>query len=279
MPLLVVSRMKANDSYPDVEVPYELRVRYPAMFEALDKGYKVEVRAYVDRFYNEKGDVIKEYKQLFVLPLEKIGTSYYIDFMFFHADGIPLGYFVEALLINFVLTAKDGRKGEMPIFPNEYLVKKETSLPDTVSRRVDIEKYSLERIGRDVEVIGLLYDIKLDNIATDLVEALTRFHMSDYEGAIKFFRKVVEGLRNYVQSNKLGDMSENRQELLREYLSKAYQLISNFGEHSGTHGFMPEAVLSKDIAVSSCRYVVTYLEKGRALQFYKQYTSQPEQNA
>lgn len=263
-PLLVVSELKGVNSYPKVEVPYDLRNKYyPIVFKLLDSGRKVEVRVYVDRFYNKKGDVVKEYKQLFILPLEGDSIRYYIDFTGFHVkDGIPIGHFVDVLLINFVITTEKGNKIEVPIFPNEFSVEKEALLPDSISRLVDAEKYSLERIGRDVEVIGLLYDAGLNNIATDLIEALTRFYVSDYEGAIKFFRKVVEGLRNYVQSNKLEGMSEKRQEFLREYLSKAYQLVSNFGEHSGTYGFMPEAVLSKDIAVSSCRYVVTYLRKG-----------------
>ncbi|MEM0237889.1 MAG: hypothetical protein QXP97_07585 [Desulfurococcus sp.] len=136
------------------------------------------------------------------------------------------------------------------------------SLPESLSRAVDIEKASLERIGRDVEVVGLLHDVGLGHIAADLVEALARFHRADYEGAIKFFRKVVEGLKNYVDSNRLEGMGEKRQEALLDYLKKAYHLLSNFGEHSGTYGLMPEAVLSKDIAVSSCKYIVAYLERG-----------------
>jgi len=263
VPLLVVSKLRAVGTYPKVEVPYSLRNRYPVVFGLLGSGREVKVRVYVDRFYNEKGGVVREYRQLFVLPLELDGTNCYIDFTYFHIkDGIPVDYFVDVLLINFVITTKEGSKIEIPIFPNEFLVEKDVLLPDNISRLVDTERWSLERIGRDVEVIGLLYGAELSDIATDLVEGLTRFYMSDYEGAIKFFRKVVEGLRNYVQSNRLEGMGDKRQEFLREYLSKAYQLVSNFGEHSGTYGFMPEAVLSKDIAVSSCRYVVTYLVRG-----------------
>jgi len=136
------------------------------------------------------------------------------------------------------------------------------ALPEDVSRLVDTDKQLLEHVGQDTEVVGLLYITELSNIAMDLIEGLTRFYKSDYEGSIKFFRKAVEGLRNYVQLNKLEGIDGNRRDLLRAYLSKAYQLISNFGEHSGTRGFMPEAVLSKDIAVSSCRYVATYLKRG-----------------
>lgn len=262
MPLLLISKLKVDDSRLIVEVPSDLYNRYPMVFGLIDSGREVKIRIYVNLFYNENREVVKEHKQLFILPLEKHVANYYIDFTQFHVnDGIPVGYFVDVLLINFIITTENGTKREIPIFPNEYLVKREIWMPDSVSRLTAAEEYSLKRISRDIEVIGLLYDTGLSNIATDLVEALTRHYMSDYEGAIKFFRKVVEGLRNYVQSNRLEDMGENRQEFLRSYLSKAYHLISNFGEHSGTYGFMPEAVFSKDIAVSSCRYIITYLKR------------------
>ncbi len=134
------------------------------------------------------------------------------------------------------------------------------SLPDKVKMSVSTEREALERIGRNVEVIGLLYNAGLSNVAMDLAESLRRFYMSDYEGTIKFARKVVEGMKKLVEEGKVSIASENRLKLLHDYLSKAYQLISNFGEHSGTYGFMPEAILSKDIALSACRYVISYLE-------------------
>jgi len=263
LPLLLVSKLQEVKFHTKAELPYKLRDKYPEVFRLIDIGHKVEARVYVNRFYNEEGDVVKEYKHLFVLPLEKYGTSYYADFTYFHVrDGIPVGYFVSNLLINFMTTDNEGGKIEIPVFPSEFLIEKGIGIPDKVSRLVDTERQALEHIGRDVEVVGLLYGAGLHHIATDLVEALERFYMSDYEGAIKFFRKVVEGLRNRAQSGKLGGMSENRQKLLQDYLSKAYQLVSNFGEHSGTYGFMPEAMLSKDAAVSLCRYIVTYLGGG-----------------
>jgi len=259
LPLLLVSRIRAVKSLPKVELPSRLREGYPTVFELVDNGYKVWVRAYVDRFYNEGGNVVKEYKRLFMLPLEKHIVSYYADLTHFHVvGGVPVGYFISVLLITFVIESKEGT-AEIPIFPNEFIVEKEVGLPDKLSASLEAERRALRQVGRDVEVVGLLYKAELGDIASDLVEALKRFYMSDYEGAIKFFRKVVEGLRNYVQSNRLEGVGDNRRELLRDYLSKAYQLISNFGEHSGTYGFMPEAVLSKDIAVSSCRYIATYL--------------------
>ena len=262
MPVLVISYLGWIGPYPKVKVPYNLSNKYPIIFEQLDSSNEVKIRVYVDKFYNNKGDIIKEYRQLFVLDLEKSGFNYYIDFTRFHTDdGIPMYSIVDALLINFVIKDLRGKEKEIPIFPNELIVEKDFWLAEEVSRLVDTEMRLLEDIGKDIEVVGLLYVTELNNVAVDLIEGLTRFYRSDYEGSIKFFRKVVEGLRNYVKANKLEGIGENRQESLRAYLSKAYQLISNFGEHSGTQGSMPEARLSKDIAVSSCRYIATYLKR------------------
>jgi len=264
LPLLLVSRLQEVNSRVAVELPSKLSEWYPVIFKLVDRGVEVRVRVYIDRFYNEDGDVVKEYRRLYTIPVMKHMLSYYADLTYFHiADGIPAGYIASALFITFVVESEKGI-AEIPVFPNEFQVVKDPSplLPNKVSTTLKAEIHALRQIGRDVEVVGLLYEAGLGDIASDLVEALKRFYMSDYEGAIKFFRKVVEGLRKYVQSNRLEGMGDNRRELLRDYLSKAYHLISNFGEHSGTYGFMPEAVLSKDIAVSSCRYVVTYLARG-----------------
>jgi len=262
MPVLLISYLGRFSSFPIVEVPYSLRSKYPTVFKLIYSGNEVKIRVYVDKFYNDRGDVIKEYRQLFILDLTRSGYTYYINFARFHMDdGIPMGSIVVALLTNFVIKDRRGKEKEIPIFPNELAMEKDFWLPEEVSRVVNTERKLLEEIGWDIEIVGLLYATELNNIAMDLIEGLTRFYKSDYEGSIKFFRKVVEGLRNYVKASKLEGLGEKRQEFLHDYLSKAYQLISNFGEHSGTRGSMPEARLSKDIAVSSCRYVATYLKR------------------
>ena len=277
MPLLLISRLDIDPQlmqsgpYPKVmaklfNTPYTstLYTRYSAVFRLLDYGYDIRLRVYLDRFFNENGDVVKEYKQLFILPLVKISLiNYYVDFTDFHLrDGIPIGYYVYVILMGFVYE-ENGETHEVPIFPNEFLIENsELMLPENLSRALNIEKTVLERAGKEMGVIALLYQVGLNNIAADLFEALRRFYASDYEGAIKFFRKVVEGLRNFVQNSRLEGLGESRQNALLDYLKKAYHLLSNFGEHSGTYGFMPEAELSKDIAISSCKYLITYLNKG-----------------
>ncbi|MEM0237890.1 MAG: hypothetical protein QXP97_07590 [Desulfurococcus sp.] len=72
MPLLLVSELKDVGSYPKVELPHGLRNRYPTVFKLLDNRHDVKLRVYLNRFYNKEGGVVKEYKELFILPLEKI---------------------------------------------------------------------------------------------------------------------------------------------------------------------------------------------------------------
>jgi len=261
VPVLLLSELKAVGNYLLVaEVPYSICNSYPYVFLALGSGHTVYVRVYVGRFFNKDGDVVKEYKHLFLLPVTGGYITYYIDFTYFHVnDGIPAGYFVEALITGFIVTLKDGRSVETPAFPNEFIVEKGFGVPDKVKSIVEAEKRALERVGRDIEVIGLLYAVGLQDVAADLVEALTRFYMADYEGSIKFFRKVVEGLRNYIRGRDIPGMGAKRRELLEELASKAFQLISNFGEHAGTYGSMHDATLSKDIALALSRYLVSYI--------------------
>jgi len=255
MPYLVLEKLENRDVLQVLRLPYDIVEKYPSILGQAG-GLKVKVRAYIVRAYNEEGRVVKELRSM--MPLEVVDNCLKVTYLHLK-EGIPVGYFIELVLINFIIPLEEG-DFEVPIFPNEFRKHLSYNTPEEVRRRVEEETYALEKIGRDIEVIGLLYKAGLHSIASDLTEALERFYKHDYEGSIKFFRKVVEALRNIVQIKGIKIVSEKRTQFLREYLSKAYQLISNFGEHAGTYGFMPEANLSKDIALSACRYLVRYLE-------------------
>jgi len=265
MPYLIVDELQEKEKYNIViKIPREIISKYPIAFKAVEEGLGVSARTYLDRVYNTNGDIIKEYKQMIILHVKKGSYTgeYLLDFTPFHLrDGIPIGYFIGLLLLSLIIKVKEGKKIEIPVLPNEFKTEVGYSTPDRVKEFVKMEEYTLEKVGRDIEVIGLLYDIGLAHIAGDLTEALSRFYKGDYEGSIKFFRKVVEGLRNLVQSKKIMIVNEKRTESLRQYLAKAYHLLSNFGEHAGTYGFMPEATFSKDIALSACRYFVSHLRR------------------
>jgi len=268
MPLLLVSKLKLEPSIskrPVLDLPRSLTQGYPTIFELLKaEDTELSVRAYINRVFNTEGEVVKEYRQLTLLKLVRIGVLYpYIDFTWYHLkDGLPVGRFIELLLISFrIKVREEGQESEIetPIFPGEFRSELSDEVPSGVKILIKREKKALKSIGNDVETVGLLFDVGLGHVAVDLVEGLTRYYMSDFEGAVKFFRKAVEGLRNYVKGVAVEGMGENRRELLEGFLSKAYQLVSNFGEHSGTYGFMPEATFSKDIAVACSRYIASYL--------------------
>jgi len=265
MPIIFVSKLKSESSLKRavLDLPRSLVQGYSPLLASLNmEGSELSIRAYINRVFNAKGEVVKEYKQLTLLRLVKATLSLHIDFAQYHLrDGIPVGHFIELLLINFRIKVRGGQEfeREIPIFPNEFSVELSSEVPKDVGVLIERERKALESIGIDVETVGLLFDVGLGHVAVDLFEGLARYYMSDFEGAIKFFRKVVEGLRNYVKDVAIEGMGENRRELLEGFLSKVYQLISNFGEHSGTYGFMPEATFSKDIAIASSRYIASYL--------------------
>jgi len=262
MPLLMISNLDTIGNSCVITLPTELTSKYVLLFDALRRGaITLFVRAAVRRIYNEEGEVVREYAKMELLPVIPSPFNAYIDFTNFHIrDGIPVGYYAELLLVNFRVHSKNGEV-ETPIFPSEFRVVTSLGAPVRVKSFVEKEVESLRRLGRDVETVGMLYEVGLGTIAEDLVEGLMRVYEYDPEGAIKFFRKVIEGLRNYIGNNKILGMGEHRQKFLHEFLSKAYQLISNFGEHAGTRGFMPEAEFSKDITVALCRYIASYLKR------------------
>jgi hypothetical protein len=222
----------------------------------------VNANTYIFRVFNEKGDVVKELNEDIEAPVTEVSSTYILDLTRVHLGyDIPIGYFLEVLLIS--LTVKSGsNQFEMLIYPDEFRYSEPPSTPPPkVSALVQGNANVLKELGSTYEVIGHLGIAGLLDIAADLLGGLRRFYSGDYEGSIKFFRKVVEGLRKVVDER---DVFEgNRKELLHQYLSTAYRLISNFGEHAGTSGSLHEARLSRDIALSLSRYIAEYLRLKR----------------
>jgi hypothetical protein len=244
-----------------VELPKELTEHYSSIFNpftSTTSGLNVYARTHIYRVFNERGDVVKEIDEIIVAPVTGFITAYILDLTEVHLRyGIPIGYFLEALLISLII--KSGSKQyEMPIYPDEFRYSIPLSTPSKVSNLVEGYARVLKELGGAYEVVSHLSAAGLQDIAADLLEGLRRFYNGDYEGSIKFFRKVIEGLRNIV--NETGVFEEKRKEFLYQYLSKAYQLISNFGEHAGTRGSLHEARLSRDIALSASRYLAEYLK-------------------
>jgi hypothetical protein len=244
-----------------VQLPVELILNYSSIFSPTIKfgtsGLDVYANAYIYRIFNEEGGVVKELNKVIVAPITGVFPTYILDLAEVHLSyGIPIGYFIEVLLIS--LTVKiESKPFEIPIYPDEFRYLESPSTPSKVSTLVKSNVDVLKELGSGYEVINLLGIAGLLGIASDLLGGLRRFYSGDYEGSIKFFRKVVEGLRNVVKET---DVFEgNRKEFLYEYISKAYQLISNFGEHAGTSGSLHEARLSRDIALTLSKYIAEYL--------------------
>jgi len=255
MPAVLVGKVTTFLKEVAVELPSGILNAYPTISDAL------ALRTFLYAVYSEEGQLIEEPRQLIepkILPTKPPSYRYFLIITDLHRKrGIPVGYYVELILIN-MLQKLDYSIIEIPLFPKEIKLFLSSWVPDQLKKRVESEHKSLqEEVGKDVETVGLLYQVKLNDIALDLLEGLKRYYRNDYEGSIKFFRKVVEGLKEVNIQETM--MSENRLRLLKDTLKKAFHLLSNFGEHAGTYGFHAEATLSKDLAVSFSRYLTNYL--------------------
>jgi hypothetical protein len=176
--------------------------------------------------------------------------------------SIPDGYFVETLLISFI-----NKSGERVIFPNEMRIQTIKELEATVKERIE----ALRKIGSISQSHSFLADLGLKDIADDLSQGYSRFEIGDYDSAIKSYRKVVEGFRNYFAEKeekegkkvfkKLIDNSETRTEKIVDFLNKTYSLLSNFGEHYGTHAFEEEGVFANKIVEDLTEYLTKKLRK------------------
>ncbi|WP_460025561.1 hypothetical protein [Infirmifilum sp. SLHALR2] len=279
MPMLIVGKLvdllTSDGLFAVVELPKELYSRYPLLDEWLYGCPKLMARVYVDGFYNESGKLVREYRRRctpeVVVAADKDEEYYgYIDLTDFNVkDGIPIGYFAQLILTHIecreLSPSPPGpqikeKVQRITVYPNELAFATD-DVPDAVKSLISARLEALAQLSRNLEVMDALEGAGLGAVASDLAEGLRRFHAEDYEGAVKFFRKAVEGLRGYVESSRVEGMGESRQKLLRDFLSKAFQLISNFGEHSGTSGNLPEAELSRNIALAASKYLATYLAR------------------
>jgi hypothetical protein len=243
-----------------VKLPTELVKHYSYILSPLTiAGGKKYAKVHIRRVFNEEGDVVREVNESIEVPvLEFKSDTYVLDLTGMHLDyGIPIGYFLEVLLISLIVKSESKQYGVV-VYPDEFRYSMPPNIPQKISNLVTGYAHVLRELGGMYEVVDLLSTVGLQEISADLWEGLVRFYDGDYEGSIKFFRKVVEGLRNIVKETDA--IEGSRRDHLYEYLSKAYSLISGFGEHAGTRGSLPEARLSRDIALSTSRYLAEYLK-------------------
>jgi len=261
MVLLFVEKLEWHFHVVGVKLPTELISHYSYILSPLTiVGGKKYAKVHVRRVFNEEGDVVREVNESIEAPvLEFKSHTCVLDLAEMHFRyGIPIGYFLEVLLIS--LTAKsESKQYGVVVYPDEFRYSMPPTIPQKVSNLVMGYARVLRELGGMYEVVDLLNTVGLQDISADLWEGLVRYYSGDYEGSIKFFRKVVEGLRKI--ADKTDVIEEGRKERLHRYLSSAYDLISSFGEHTGTRGSLPEARLSRDIALSASRYLAEYLKQ------------------
>jgi len=258
MVFLIIERLESfGMGVVGVKLPTQLGTHYGSTLRsASSRGAPVHARVHLGRVFSDGGKIVREIGEVVEVPVY-VSFNLIVDLAQVHLRyGIPLRYFLEVFLVSFIIGVEPSRH-ELAVFPHEF--KYSISLWAPLELKSMVEPYldELRRVGEAYEVVGLLSGAGLSNLAGDLAEGLRRFYWGDYEGAIKFFRRVVESLRNLVEQAEI--FSKSRKELLHAYLSKAFQLISNFGEHAGTRGSLYEAELSRDIALSASRYIVCYL--------------------
>jgi len=269
MPAILVSKIIPYGSSLAIELHSKIVEKYRHILGGLKEG-EMRVVTYLYGVYNENGKIVKAYRKFYTAPLRKVmdfyGQHFYVvDMNTLVADGIPVGYILVQILFTLRVEKVHGATSiRLPIFPGEYLYFYSSDIPDHVrSRMVEYEIGPLLRSAKELDLVFFLSEVGLGNIADDLVEGLKRFNASDYEGAIKFFRKVVEGFRELLKRDELiaSCLSDKRRELLTEFLSKTFSLLSNFGEHAGTQGSVDEAKFSKEIVLAVSRYIVSYLTR------------------
>jgi len=272
MPAVLVSRVTPYGTGLFVELDSNIIGKYKHIFENL-KDEKIYVITYLYGVYNENGEIVREYRKFYKAPIRKIQLyanyilfiqKFYIDISDLVADGIPAGHiFIQILFTLQIEKTSDATTIKIPILPGECPLYRSLGIPDSTFTRISHEIASLSRSREELEIIFNLFEVGLENIASDLMEGLKRLNASDYEGAIKFFRKVVEGFRELLKRDELkaAGLGSRRQELLTEFLSKTFSLLSNFGEHTGTQGSKDEAKFSKEIALAISRYIASYLTR------------------
>jgi tetratricopeptide (TPR) repeat protein len=193
---------------------------------------------------------------------DEVVDMYYLDIdKLAHELSIPDGYFVEILLTSI----SNEEFGEKVVFPNE--TKKYIAMG--LEKLIDEKMNVLSRIGGISQSHSFLAGLGLGDIAKELSLGYSRFEIGDYDGAIKSYRKVVEGFRNHLEEKetregkkvfkRLLDNSENRTEKIADFLNKTYSLLSNFGEHYGTHAFEEEGVFSHKLVENLTEYLTKKL--------------------
>lgn len=278
MPIVIARSMKRLYVYSDFGVyrgerffllPVdEIVNRYQHRFE---RG--TTIRCYISRIFNEKFNFVSRpriFRKLNIIyaeggrNIEDFAQGFYLNLTdLANTLSIPQGYIVELLAMTFV-----SREEETSIFPFEIRIDASKEMHEQVEKELE----TLKEIGDVFEASSFLANIGLGDIAEELSNGHARFEQGDYDGSIKAYRKVVEGFRIFLKEKtteegkektfkRLIDQSASRTDNIVAFLSKTYSLLSNFGEHYGTHAFDEEGMFARKLAESISEYLTKKLRK------------------
>ena len=276
MPTVITQRVKRLYVYSNFDETYYKKWHSLVEIGNIAKRYRhilgsqTKIRGYLSRIFNEEYNAINEprifstFNVIRASPMEGASDkANYADGYFINLDAlvdelsIPDDYFVEILLTTIFVTARE----EKIIFPYETKI---YAIKELEAKTVERNE-TLSRIGSISQSHSYLAELGLKEISEELSNGYSRFEIGDYDGAIKSYRKVVEGFRNYLKPRdeegkkifkKLIDNSESRTEEIAGFLSKTFSLLSNFGEHYGTKAFDEEGVFANEIVQSLTEYLI-----------------------
>lgn len=259
MPILIVRSLEYENNRCLLGIDF-LKNPYPQFTKN-----KMGIRCFLNRVFTENGKVTLQPKKTFVFNIYKPRTknsSAKLDVSSFtSSQGVPKGSWIEILVTNFVFTEKDQngekRVTEVPICPKEMKLEIISFAPSSLHEQIKNENEALSKIGSSFETIGSLHEAGFHEIAGDLTQALLRMENNDYEGALKFFRKVIEAFKKHMQKSEIETIGANRIDLMKRFLGATYSLFSNFGEHARTYGWVAEATLAKEITIPTIRYILS----------------------
>ena len=248
---------------------------YPIYFSSDLANAERFVDTILLRIYDSEKRLVRDLFEYFLLPYDKYYKYRHGQKEAHHlikiADivkkyGIPIGYYLVLAIYGIRVRGIDPSSGKNveyyhAVFPDS--IEYGGLSDDEIKREVERNKDLIMKFAKEYSYLAMLTNTPLANLAQDLAAALTRFIIGDYEGAVKFYRKNVEGIRNYLQNVNRIDGSKRRAKALLAFSKKAFHLISNFGEHFGTSGGPEEAELARNITLDLLKYIITKIKQKR----------------
>ena len=247
MTILIIAKLnKANgDLYLKAD---ELRSAYSTLFKK--ENY---IRGYLATVYNAEGRIVQEPRLEVKLPVTLNYTNKIILTKTAQELGIPVYYWVELLVASLV----EGEK-EYPVLPNEMKVVKDYGIPKAIEIRVEERASALAREVEFLQIIAMLRQYGLVDIANELGEGLMGLERGHHDDSIKHFRNVVEGVRKITKDWSTIAGSASRAEKFKRVLNAIYD-FEFMGAHIGAQPLRMDAEHGRDLTIAVLRYLMAVM--------------------